>query len=189
MTADSTGIASAPDLENLESAVRVTEKIVAGVRTDQRKLPTPCPDYDVARLLDHLVGFATNFADRSIGVVPAADPAQVRAGDDPQAAYRDATVRLLDGYRDGSAGREATPVGVVLMETVTHGWDLAASTGQPTPYPDAAVEAALSAGQAMMAPRFRGEGQPFGEEVQVPGSAPPLDRLIAFMGRDPGWKA
>lgn len=179
---------SGPRPDDLASALRVTEDIVAGVRPEQAHLPTPCHEYDVATLLDHLVGFATNFADKASGVTPAADPTTTTAGQDPRAAYHDAAVRLVGGYRDG-VGDGATPLGVVLMETVTHGWDLAAATGQPAAYPEEAVEAAIAAGRGMLAPHFRGVGKPFGEEVDVSSSASALDRLVAFMGRDPGWSA
>ncbi|MGH8968672.1 MAG: TIGR03086 family metal-binding protein [Actinomycetes bacterium] len=177
-----------PSPDNLASALQVTEGVVAGVRPEQAHLPTPCPEYDVSRLLDHLVGFATSFADKANGVEPAADPTATTAGDDPKAAYHDAAVRLIDGYR-GGASDEATPLAVVLMETVTHGWDLARATGQTTRYPEEAVEAAIVAGRGMMSPRYRGEGMPFGEEVEASSSAPALDRLVAFMGRDPDWSA
>jgi uncharacterized protein (TIGR03086 family) len=175
------------DVDRLASALDVTEAIVAGVRPEQAHQPTPCQDYEVTQLLDHLVGWAVNFADKANGVTPAADPTGMTAGDDPRATYHDAAARLVDGYRAGGEG--ATPLGVVLMETVTHGWDLAVATGQPTPYPDDAVEAALAAGQGMLQPKYRGEGQPFGDEVEVSSSGSPVDRLVAFMGRDPGWSA
>lgn len=179
---------SQPDLENLASALQVNEAIVAGVRPEQAHLPTPCPEYDVTQLLDHLVGYATSFADKAGGVKPAADPTAVTAGDDPHAAYREASDRLIDGYRD-DPGSDATPIGVVLVETITHGWDLATATGQATPYPDDAVAAARVACEAMLSPQYRGAGMPFGDEVQVSASAPELDRLIGFMGRDPRWTA
>jgi uncharacterized protein (TIGR03086 family) len=139
-------------------------------------------------MVDHLVGYATHFADKAHGVDPPAAPDATPAGDDPRGAYHDVAMRLLDGYRDGAA-EDATPLSIVLIETVAHGWDLAKATGQPTPYPAAAVEAVLAAGQGMLGPQFRGEGKPFGEEVDVPPSAPPLDRLIGFLGRDPKWSA
>jgi uncharacterized protein (TIGR03086 family) len=94
----------------------------------------------------------------------------------------------VDGYRAGG-GADAAPLGVVLMETVTHGWDLAAATGQAAPYPTDVVEAALSGGQAMLTPDFRGEGKSFGNEVAVAADASALDRLVAFMGRDPRWSS
>jgi uncharacterized protein (TIGR03086 family) len=189
MTDEQTSAAeSDPDVDTMASALQVTEGIVAGVRPEQAGLPTPCPDYQVAQLLDHLVGFATNFADRVTGVTPPADPTTTVAGDDPQAAYHDAAVRLVAGYRDGPSD-DATSLGVVLMEAITHGWDLAKATGQPTPYPEAAAAAALAAGQGMLEPKYRGEGMPFGEEIKVSSSAPVLDQFVAFMGRDPQWSA
>src|SRR5690242_3779687 len=90
------------DVDRLEAATRVTGNVLAGVRGDQLRGPTPCEDFDVARLVDHLVGFATSFADRSNGVEPVTDPATVTAVDDPAAAYREQTRRLVDGYRSGA---------------------------------------------------------------------------------------
>lgn len=189
MTNDQAAVAdSHPDLDHLEAALQVTERIVAGVRPDQGHLPTPCHDYEVTQLLDHLVGWATSFADKATGVTPATDPSQMTAGDDPQTAYHDASARLIAGYRSG-AGDGATSVGVLLMETVTHGWDLATATGQPAPYPEEAAAAALGAGRQMMSPQYRGDGMPFGDEVDVSSSASALDQLIGFMGRDPQWSA
>jgi uncharacterized protein (TIGR03086 family) len=177
-----------PDVTNLASALEVTEGIVAGVRPEQAHLPTPCPKYEVTQLLDHLVGWATNFADRANGVTPPADPATTVAGADPQAAYREAGARLVAGYRGGAEG-DATRVGVVLVETITHGWDLATATGQPTPYTEASIVAALDTCRGMLSPDYRGEGKPFGEEVEVSSSASALDQLVGFMGRDPDWSA
>jgi uncharacterized protein (TIGR03086 family) len=174
------------DVAHLTSALKVTEDVIAGVRPEQTHLPTPCPDYDVTQLLDHLVGYANDFADKANGSTPKADPATVQAGDDPSGAYRAAAARLVEGYR-GGPDSNATPIGVVLMETVTHGWDLATATGQPAPYPESAVQASLSIGQGMLAPEYRGEGKPFGDEVTPPELATPLARFIAFMGRDPNW--
>ena len=177
------------DVDLLESAVRVTGDVVGGVRRDQLSAPTPCPDYDVGELVDHLVGFATSFADRSNGVEPPADASTVTAGEDPAGAYRAQAGRLVDGYRSGAGGDRATPVGIALMEAVAHGWDLARATGQAAPYPDDAVEAALAFGRGVLEPKYRGGDRPFGVEVDVPGTAPVLDRFVGFMGRDPEWSA
>jgi uncharacterized protein (TIGR03086 family) len=177
-----------PSVEQLAAAAEVTEGLIGGVTPDQLHLPTPCPDYDVTTLLDHLVGWARNFADKANGVTPPADPAHVDAGDDPRASFHEASARLVDGYRKGGSA-EAPPLAVVLMETVTHGWDLAAATGQAAPYPADAVEAALVGGHAFLAPEFRGDGKSFGDEVEAAPDASALDRLVAFMGRDPSWSS
>jgi uncharacterized protein (TIGR03086 family) len=182
---------SSTEIENLGSALGVTEAVIAGVRPEQAADPTPCPEYDVGRLVDHLVGFGAHFADRATGVTPAADPGEVVARGDPdgpQAAYHAAAQRMVQGFRSGAGGEQAPSIGVVRMETIAHGWDLAAATGQAAPYPDDAVESALAAGRAMLKPQYRGAGQAFGAELVMPDEAPALDRLVAFLGRDPDWR-
>jgi hypothetical protein len=37
----------------------------------------------------------------------------------------------------------------------------------------------------MLMPAYRGPGKTFGYEVQVGGNASAVDRLVAFIGRDP----
>lgn len=175
-------------VDHLEAALGVTEALIAGVRPRQMRQPTPCPDYDVGALVEHLVGFATHFADKANGEPSPADPSDLPEGTDLPAAYHDAAERLVTGYRSGAGGDAASPIGVVLMETITHGWDLAEATGQAAPYPDDAVEDALAAGRSMLSPEYRGDGQPFGDEVEASKDAEPLDRLVAFLGRDPSWK-
>jgi len=40
----------------------------------------------------------------------------------------------------------------------------------------------------MLKPEYRGPGKTFGYEVEVSDDAGPVDRLVAFLGRDPGWQ-
>jgi uncharacterized protein (TIGR03086 family) len=173
--------------DHLEACAAVTRDVIARVTWDQYGDPTPCDGMAVAALLDHLVAVATRFADRAQGVTPLTELDAVTAGPDPAGAYGREVTRLVTGYRDGPA-EAATPVAIAVIEAVCHGWDLAVATGQATPYPDDAVEAALGAAKGFMTPQFRGPGQSFGVEVPVPDSAPAVDRLVGFMGRDPGWK-
>ena len=75
------------------------------------------------------------------------------------------------------------------MEFLTHGWDLATATNQPVDFPDDAVDIALTTGKHMLSPDFRGPDKSFGPEQQAPASASSLENLVAFLGRDPAWKA
>lgn len=48
-----------PDIDrraDLARSFSLAATIVNGVGADQLREPTPCPDYDVAALIDHLVG-------------------------------------------------------------------------------------------------------------------------------------
>ena len=151
--------------------------------------PTPCTDFDVTRLVDHLVGWANAFATRLTGGSAAGDPNDYRAGARPAAEFHDAAQSLIGAYRAGGEPTQQMPVGFLVMEFLTHGWDLAAATGQPATFDPAAAELALHTGRQMLKPEYRGPGQSFGEEVEVDPTAGPVERLVAFMGRNPDWQA
>jgi uncharacterized protein (TIGR03086 family) len=177
------------DVDLLESVLDKAAGTVARVTPAQAALPTPCPEYDVATLVDHMTGWAARFASRVTGAGGDADPNAHRAGPDPAAEVRQAAAQIVLGYRDGVDGAHAMPVGVLLMEFQVHGWDLARATGQEPPFSDAEATRALELGRQLMSPDYRGPDQAFGHEVEPPPGAPVLDRLVAFLGRDPGWHA
>ena len=83
----------------------------------------------------------------------------------------------------------AAMVGLTVAdELVVHGWDVARATGQPY----ACEPELLDAAQSFLV-QFASPDAPAGPEVAfgpsrpVPGDAPPLDRVVALAGRDPGW--
>ena len=66
-----------------------------------------------------------------------------------------------------------------------HSWDLARATGQPDRLDDEhATE--LLVGMQPLDEMLRASGQ-YGPKVEPPADADPTDRLMAFVGRDPGW--
>ncbi len=186
MTADNGTAAQGPDIDSLASAVRVTADIIAAVPSGVGGAPTPCPGFDVDDLVRHLLGWARNFADKVNGHEPATEPGAVQPGTDPGMDYLITGATIVEGYRRGTHA-DALPLGVVLMETVTHGWDLARATRQSAPYDDSSAAAALEAGRGMLSPDYRGPDKSFGLEVPIASTAPMLDQLVAFMGRDPEW--
>jgi uncharacterized protein (TIGR03086 family) len=161
--------------------------------------PTPCTEFDVAGLRDHVVGwlttFAAGFADPN-GRAPRADISGYRAPADAGEVVRAATMRLAQALRAGAADRplwlgEASmpgelAVGMMLWEYQVHGWDLAAATGQRWDPPG--VEQSLAFAPGMLTEQYQGEGKPFGPPVAVRPDAPALDRLLGMSGRDPHWK-
>jgi uncharacterized protein (TIGR03086 family) len=77
--------------------------------------------------------------------------------------------------------------GMLLMELVLHGWDLARATGQEYRLDDATAAAALAEvrEQAELYRQYKG----FGEPVQPPEGAAALELAVALSGRDPYWTA
>ena len=174
--------------------------VIGGITSEQRHDPTPCTDYDVAQLQDHVLGWLTNFADGFAhpgGQAPRAEVSGYRAPADAAAEVRSAAARLDRALRGGAAqrplrlGDAAMPgelaAGMILWEYQVHGWDLARATGQRWSPPPEASQASLGFAPTMLTEDYQGEGKAFAAPVGVPATAPPLDRLLGLSGRDPGW--
>ena len=177
------------EIDLLESVLDEAEATIAAVRPGQEHLPTPCSELDAARLVDHLVGWANSFATRLTGGSVTGDPNDYRAGADPATEFHQAAQRIIGAYREGGEQSQKLPAGFLIMEFLVHGWDLATATGRSGRFTPAAAELALATGRQMLQPEYRGPGKSFGYEVEVSDDAGPVDRLVAFMGRDPGWQS
>ncbi|MGY1636643.1 TIGR03086 family metal-binding protein [Geodermatophilus sp. SYSU D00742] len=184
---------------DLGPQAEVLERVVAGVRDDQLAAPTPCADFSVATLLDHVAGLAVGLR-LSAEKRPDPSPPQPSADHLPP-QWRTVIPAELDAlvaaWRRPEAWEGETAAGGVSMpaagiglvtadEVLVHGWDLAVATGQEFAADPAAVEAATAfAAQVAAGPAVPGL---FGPRVAVPDDAPPLHRLLALTGRDPDWR-
>ncbi len=177
--------------------------LVRGVRDDQLTGPTPCPDYSVADLLDHIGGLSVAFAhaarkDDLTAHAPSADGSRLEDG------FRDRIATALgelgEAWQDPGAYDGMTMAGpielpaeeaarVALDEVAVHAWDLAVATGQPYPGDPAAVAACRDFVAAFEPPPggAADDGGLFGPPVAVPPDASALDQLIGATGRDPAW--
>ena len=107
--------------EAFDRAVAFTAAVVKGVHADQIEAPTPCTEWDVAALLNHLVGtlwLAEGLlADRSPrhALAPGGLPAVDLVRGDPAAAYAEAAAAALAAAGDGDAltRTHATPLGAM----------------------------------------------------------------------------
>ena len=188
------------ELRLLERAQDWTAEIVAGVREGDLAHPTPCEDWDVARLLDHLIADVETF-----NKVASGEPADLVADIDPTAPQNvgkawphptDHFGRLVKEARElwGRPGaleqtyktsRSEIPGDGLLMigliDPLVHGWDLANATGQDATMPADVAEAALAFTTKMMKDKRIG----FAEPVPVPEDASVTDRLVGWLGRKP----
>jgi uncharacterized protein (TIGR03086 family) len=152
-------------------------------------------------LVNHLIATTSVFARAASG-----DPVDAREfsaevtadtayrGADAQEAFDAEAAACLEVFQEPGA-LDATvsmpwgesPVEViaslVLVESLTHGWDLARSAGLRARIPDLLAEPALEFVVSRLGDRQR--GQAFGPPVAVPAAAPASDRLVAFLGRRP----
>lgn len=180
------------DVEVLESVLAKDVELLAAVRSEQLAAPTPCPEYDVQALVNHMLEWLPVFAAAATGRAGDGDPAAF-AGTDPVAAFRTAAAELVGGWRSGGVDRGVRLTGaelpgqmvlaMTLMEYVTHGCDLASATGQVVPFSDDELMVTLERASVTLPDQYRGDGKPFGPVVDIPQDAPVLNRLLGFMGR------
>jgi uncharacterized protein (TIGR03086 family) len=176
-------------------ALDATRDVVAEIDRGQLGLPTPCADWDVQALLNHVV--SGNLWASELGAGATIEEVGDRLdgdvlGDDALAAY-EASAKLAaatfeaPGALDAPCAVSYGPVpgsvyaGHRFVDVLVHGWDLAVATGQ-----DATLDPELAAAAyEVLAPEaamVRASGV-FGDEVAVPAAADAQTRLLAFTGR------
>jgi uncharacterized protein (TIGR03086 family) len=177
-------------VDSLEQCFQHAEGVIARVRPDQYDDTTPCEEWTVRDLLEHMVGVVAGLGDAAAGNARRSFALSA----DPAAQFRDAAASALAAWRtpgvldrivDGGAGPMPGRVlaGINLLDTATHTWDLATATGAPSTLPDAVAAAALEASLATITPEIR-PGR-FAAEIVPPSDADQTQRLVAFLGRAP----
>ena len=185
----------------LAAAYENVVTIVSGIAADELGHPTPCPGYDVAGLIDHVVeagrraatlghGHAPPPGDDSPHVALADAPSELRAAaqEAAQAWADDASLSTKTTMPWGADYAGATLVDMYVAELSAHAWDLAVASGRVDRLDRSLAVPALEGAQAWIKPAYRNlvaPGSPFGSEVDVASDATDWDRFIAFMGRDP----
>ena len=178
----------------LEQAIAATRSVLANVTNDQLSASTPCKDWDVRGLINHVIGAQDFFTAAMQGRAPAGADTDHAAGDF-LAAYDQATAVTLGEFAaDGALAKTVSlpfgdmpggaVMGLAVVDTLTHGWDVAKATGQDTNIaPELSVQVLAQARQ-MIQPGFRTpEGSVFGLEQAAPDGACNADQLAAFLGR------
>ena len=189
--------------------------LVAGVDTGELSRPTPCAEFDVRMLMTHvgvvldkIIGFATDH--RDLYRDHELSPAEMRAAAEELAReridgrgaselaewVRAQTARAREVWTDAVLdtpiqlgwgpvlpGRVVTAI--YLMEVLSHAWDLATATGQPSEAPGGLGHAGLAAARAGLPAEPRGieHGIPFGPVVESAPDAGPTEQMVNWTGR------
>lgn len=176
-------------LTQLDRLAPLLGGVMGGLRPEQLDLPTPCDDFTVRGVLEHMVGGAAVFAAAFRGEAPAdADVSDPLAAIGPALEHLVASMHTpgaLDRTIDAPFGQlpGETLARFVVLDGLVHGWDLATATGQRYEPDDALVaEVASFARQAIDPLR---DGTTFGDEVTPAAGATPIERLAAYTGRRP----
>ncbi|HVW40186.1 MAG TPA: TIGR03086 family metal-binding protein [Amycolatopsis sp.] len=179
-------------------ALREFDQTVHRIEADQWDAPTPCTDWSVRDLLNHLVSeqlwvphllagaTLAEVGDRYDGDV---------LGDDPVAAWESSSKAAREAWTaPGATNRrvhlsfgesDADDYGwQMTVDLAVHAWDLAAGIGAPQPIQDDVADAVLRV-IGPQVPAWQGIGI-FAPPVPVADDAPAADHLVALLGRDPG---
>jgi uncharacterized protein (TIGR03086 family) len=174
----------------LEETFGHTQGVIANVRPEQYDDKTPCAEWTVRELMEHMIGVVAGMGAAASGQARR----EFALGPDPAAQFQEAATVAVEAWRTPGvmerivdAGPGPMPgrvlAGINLLDTATHTWDLAVATGQPAALPDGVAEAAMEASQEIVSPELR-PGR-FGPETAAPQGAGATERLVAFLGRTP----
>jgi len=174
-----------------------TGEVVDNVKPDQLGNSTPCTEWTVRDVINHITGGATMFA---VCVEQGSVPDDLlpklmggdNLGDDVNGSFHTASDRARAAF--GSPGAldkmvklpfGEMPAGIALniaiMDVMTHAVDIAKATGQ-TIDDDEILSTALEVGRQLITDDFRAPGI-FDAEQPAPPNASSADKLLAFAGR------
>jgi uncharacterized protein (TIGR03086 family) len=170
-------------------------QLVGEVGPSQWSAPTPCADWDVRTLVNHVVGEERWTVPLMAGGTIAAVGDSLDGdllGDNPVGAATDAaraaqaaagepivSVHLSYGDEDASEYLRQ-----LSADHLVHGWDLAAAIGaEPRMDPDLVGE--VAGWFTEREETYRSVGM-IGDRLE--GFSDPADALLGAFGRDPGWK-
>ncbi|MET0800731.1 MAG: TIGR03086 family metal-binding protein [Actinomycetota bacterium] len=183
-------------VERYVAALAELDEHVGAIGPQQWHEPTPCTEWDVRALVDHLV-YETLWVPDLIAGKTLAEVGDHydgdRLGDDPVAAWKRASAAAVAGVRSSTPGvRVHTSGGEVtadayltemLFDAVIHGWDLARGIGVAHVIPDDVardLEAWVTPLVDVMV-----TGGSTSRPVETGAEEDPATRLIALSGRTP----
>jgi uncharacterized protein (TIGR03086 family) len=177
-------------LELFRAAAARGADVMREVHPGQLTDPTPCAEWTVQQLIDHMVTSTEYLVAAVKGRAPAP-----RSGTGVSDYVAGATRALAGLSQPGALDRVCmSPLGFewplgqatagTFMDNLIHTWDLATATGQDASLDPVLVEACVAMFLPEMPERGRAAGL-VGPAISVGESAPPQDRLLASMGRQP----
>jgi uncharacterized protein (TIGR03086 family) len=179
----------ADELESAEESLAVLQRVLDGISKEDESKRTPCREFDVAQLTDHLMNSITTIGGMAGAQIPERDPADL-VEHQVMLAARPAVdawqKRGIDGtvpFQSGEAPAKMM-AGILSLEFLVHAWDYAKSTGREVTASDALSDFVLGVAKTVITPEGR-TNVGFDDPIDVAVDAGALDRLIAYTGRQP----
>lgn len=195
------GVKTPLDSATLRRACDIADRVLGNVNGDQLEAATPCSEWTVRDLMQHMVTATDFFADvAEHGTAPADGNQPEYPPEEITPAFRRHAQRLMTAFeREGAMHRGMRlPTGpatgelaiqVAIGELVVHSWDLATATNQACGGDDIADALLLSDFIALAADVRDDANHPFAPIVKYSVDDPPMDQLVSFLGRRPRFDA
>ena len=176
------------DFASAEQALVVAHQVAQTIGPDDLHRPTPCRDFDVEALADHLTDTIAR-----LGVAVAIEPTVPESVSIDQRIQRLTQPILAEWRGRGSAddvvfGGRTLPghlaLGILCLELLVHSWDFAVALDRPIHVSDGHAAHVLGLARQTLTVESR-VAAGFDPPVRVPSTASTFDKLVAFTGRDP----
>ena len=189
-------------VELYERTTKHVHSILSGIKQEQSESPTPCTEWDVRAVINHLVGGAELLSgclsgrppDIAFGSTTSSYSGESDLSKLTQ-AYEELVRQVLAVAKGPGAleSKVTTPIGEMpesvflaasCMDNLIHCWDLAKATGQDTRLDPQVVDVSYQ----MFVPDAMDQGRAaglIGPLIDVPEEASLQDKLIAYSGRQP----
>jgi uncharacterized protein (TIGR03086 family) len=177
------------DLNQLTSAdatLAVCQNVLRAIGEDDLNRNTPCSEFTVGQLADHLIGSLVGLGSMAGAIVTPAETGAVES----RVAF--AAQQTLEAWQqhglEGTVkrGEQDMPAGlaanILSLELLIHAWDFAVATGQQVTVSDEVSHYVLELARQIISPQAR-QGGSFADAVDLGPDADILNRLIAFTGR------
>ena len=181
------------------AAAEATRVVAGAANTKTLEQTTPCTDWDLRTLLNHMILWTSYSAERRAHGESVAEELMSKdftAEPGYAQAYQAQIAKAVDAWSEpeawagdrnvmGSATPAADIAAMLIAEMVLHGWDIAQATGQDYRCDEGVAQAVLETVRAQ-GELFR-QYQGFAAAVPVPPDASTFDRALSLSGRDPDW--
>jgi uncharacterized protein (TIGR03086 family) len=169
------------------AALAVIQPVLRKLTAADRPKPTPCKDFTCHEVVEHLMTSLVQ-----LGAMAGADVANPEEGSAENKVSVMAAQAIdgwrgvdLDGTVPGPGGAEmpaSFAAGILPVELILHGWDIAQASGQRLHVSDELVDYLRGLAETVVP---GGRGRSFGDEVTPVDDASPVDQLAAYAGRTP----
>lgn len=177
----------------LGAILPAVERLVARIEPAQLEDPTPCDDFTVLDVIQHMTVLGSQFAYQFRGESPPEIEAPKVYGWVPRSEFQEAMGRLRAAVDSPGAMERtiAAPFGdvdgdtfarFVAFDGLVHGWDIARAIGRDYEVDDVVVAEVDAFARQALTDDMR-DGDTFAAATTPPADAGPIDRLAAFSGR------